>query len=58
MKKLENFYNREQVQRLTGYGECTARKIIHEINRKLEEQGYTVRRGYVSKKVFDAMFKI
>ena len=58
MKTLENFYNREQVQRLTGYRESTASKIIREINHKLEKQGYTVRRGYVSKKVFDATFNI
>lgn len=58
MKILENFYNREQVQKITGCGECTARKIIREINQKLEAQGYITKRGYVSKKAFDAAYNI
>lgn len=58
MKTLENFYNREQVQKITGYGITNARKIIREINQKLEAQGYITKRGYVSKKAFDAAYNI
>ena len=58
MKTLDSFYNREQVQEITGYGITAAQQVIRKINRELEAQGYITRRGYVSKKAFDAAYNI
>ncbi len=58
MRKLEGFYNREDVQRILGCGVCKAYEVMREINKGLEQQGYTVLRGYVSKKVFKQTYNI
>lgn len=58
MRKLEGFYNREDVQRILGCGINKAYLVMQDINGKLKEQGYTVLRGYVSKKVFKQTYNI
>ncbi len=58
MKKLKGFYNREEVQEILGCGITKAKWSIKAINDKLTEQGYTILRGYVSKKVFDKTYNI
>lgn len=50
---MKQFYTVNDVMRILQVKESKAYKIIRELNRKLEEKGYIVVAGRISKRYFD-----
>ena len=50
---MKQFYTVNDVMRILQVKESKAYKIIRELNRELEEKGYIVVAGRISKRYFD-----
>ena len=51
-----NYYNAEDVMKLTGYGICKCRKLIKSLNDELKALGYLVIAGKVPKKYYHTRY--